>query len=128
VDEQARQLSVKSCPVSLVLPNPNGKHYLLNLIDCPGHVNFSDECSAGMRGADGVVLVRWLVGYAGWLLCVYMVCAAETGMDTSWRLKLQKKKAFPQRLLFFFFAFRSVILTPFSFSSLVHILFLRKGN
>jgi len=67
VDEQARQLSVKSCPVSLVLPNTSGKHYLMNLIDCPGHVNFSDECSAGMRGADGVVLVRWLAQVeVGW--------------------------------------------------------------
>jgi len=57
VDEQARELSVKSCPVSLVLPSSAGKHFLLNLVDCPGHPNFSDECAAGMRAADGVVLV-----------------------------------------------------------------------
>eukprot|EP00613_Pedinella_sp_CCMP2098_P038485 CAMPEP_0171804652 /NCGR_PEP_ID=MMETSP0991-20121206/74235_1 /TAXON_ID=483369 /ORGANISM="non described non described, Strain CCMP2098" /LENGTH=997 /DNA_ID=CAMNT_0012417059 /DNA_START=82 /DNA_END=3073 /DNA_ORIENTATION=- len=57
VDEQDRQMSVKSCPVSLVLPNTSGKSFLLNVIDCPGHPTFSDEASAGMRCSDGVVLV-----------------------------------------------------------------------
>ncbi len=57
VDEQDREMSVKATPVALVLPGTSGKSYLLNLMDCPGHPNFSDECSAGMRAADGVVLV-----------------------------------------------------------------------
>jgi len=56
-DEQHRQLSVKSCPISLVLPSTTGKSFLLNVMDCPGHPCFSDEASAGMRAADGVVLV-----------------------------------------------------------------------
>lgn len=49
VDEQQRGLSVKSCPVSMVLESTSGKSYLLNLIDCPGHVNFVDESVAAMR-------------------------------------------------------------------------------
>ena len=49
VDEQQRGLSVKSCPVSMVLESTAGKSYLLNLIDCPGHVNFLDESVAAMR-------------------------------------------------------------------------------
>lgn len=49
VDEQQRALSVKSCPVSMVLESTAGKSYLLNLIDCPGHVNFVDESVAAMR-------------------------------------------------------------------------------
>lgn len=49
VDEQARELSVKSCPVSMVLESTTGKSFLLNLIDCPGHVNFVDESIAAMR-------------------------------------------------------------------------------
>jgi len=56
-DEQQRELSIKSTPVSLVLESTREKSYLINAIDCPGHLDFSDEISAGMRGSDGVVLV-----------------------------------------------------------------------
>ena len=56
-DEQERGLSVKATPVSLVLASSTGKSFCLNIVDCPGHPSFSDEASAGMRAADGVVLV-----------------------------------------------------------------------
>jgi U5 small nuclear ribonucleoprotein component len=56
-DEQDRQLSIKSTPVSLVLESVEGKSYLLNILDCPGHVNFSDEATAALRVADGAVIV-----------------------------------------------------------------------
>eukprot|EP00735_Rhodelphis_limneticus_P008737 TRINITY_DN2227_c0_g1::TRINITY_DN2227_c0_g1_i1::g.6655::m.6655 TRINITY_DN2227_c0_g1::TRINITY_DN2227_c0_g1_i1::g.6655 ORF type:complete len:985 (+),score=308.55,sp/Q5F3X4/U5S1_CHICK/61.14/0.0,GTP_EFTU/PF00009.22/2.7e-47,EFG_IV/PF03764.13/2.7e+03,EFG_IV/PF03764.13/8.7e-27,EFG_C/PF00679.19/1.7e+03,EFG_C/PF00679.19/2e-21,Miro/PF08477.8/5.2e-08,GTP_EFTU_D2/PF03144.20/2.8e-07,EFG_II/PF14492.1/1.2e-05,MMR_HSR1/PF01926.18/2.2e-05,Dynamin_N/PF00350.18/0.4,Dynamin_N/PF00350.18/1.9,Ras/PF00071.17/0.0052,Se len=56
-DEQVREISIKSMPMSLVLPDSRGKSYLLNIMDTPGHVNFSDEVTAAMRLADGVVLV-----------------------------------------------------------------------
>jgi len=56
-DEQQRELSIKSTPVSLVLESSREKSYLINAIDCPGHLDFSDEVSAGMRCSDGVVLV-----------------------------------------------------------------------
>ncbi|KDO32575.1 hypothetical protein SPRG_03049 [Saprolegnia parasitica CBS 223.65] len=57
MDEQARKVSIKSTPVSLVLPSSNGKSFIMNIIDCPGHVNFSDETTAAMQVADGAVLV-----------------------------------------------------------------------
>ena len=49
-------VSIKSTPVSLVLPDSKSKSYLMNLYDTPGHVNFSDEVTAAFRLCDGVVI------------------------------------------------------------------------
>ena len=57
VDEQKRGLSIKASPLSLLLQTQSEKHYLFNLIDTPGHTCFGDEVSAGLRLADGVLLV-----------------------------------------------------------------------
>ena len=57
IDEQDRELSIKSCAVTLVLEAMSAKSYLMNILDCPGHINFSDESTAALRMADGVVLV-----------------------------------------------------------------------
>jgi len=38
------------------LPDTKGKSYLLNIMDAPGHVNFSDEATAAFRLSDGCVL------------------------------------------------------------------------
>jgi len=57
VDEQERGLSIKASPMTLLLQASSEKHFLFNLMDTPGHVNFSDEAVAGMRLADGVLLV-----------------------------------------------------------------------
>ena len=42
--------------MTLVLPDSKGKSYLMNILDAPGHVNFSDEVTAEMRLTDGVVI------------------------------------------------------------------------
>lgn len=57
IDEQERRISIKSVPMSLVLEDSNSKSYLCNIMDAPGHVNFSDEMSAALRLADGAVLI-----------------------------------------------------------------------
>ncbi|PSC73984.1 116 kDa U5 small nuclear ribonucleo component-like [Micractinium conductrix] len=57
MDEQARAISLKAVPMSLVMQGGSGKSYVMNLMDTPGHVNFSDELCAALRLADGALLV-----------------------------------------------------------------------
>eukprot|EP00501_MAST-03F_sp_TOSAG23-6_P001340 GSMAST32.ASY1.ANO1.1389.1 assembled CDS len=56
-DEQERGISLKACPITVVLPDIRGKHFLLNVIDTPGHPNFSGEVTASLRAADGCIVV-----------------------------------------------------------------------
>uniref|UniRef100_A0A0N5AJ61 Tr-type G domain-containing protein n=1 Tax=Syphacia muris TaxID=451379 RepID=A0A0N5AJ61_9BILA len=55
--EQQRGCSIKSTPVTLVMQDSRQKSYLLNILDTPGHVNFSDELTAAYRLSDGIVLM-----------------------------------------------------------------------
>lgn len=55
--EPVRGVSIKAMPVSIVLPDLKGKSHLVNFMDTPGHVDFIDEVAAGVRIADGAILV-----------------------------------------------------------------------
>jgi 116 kDa U5 small nuclear ribonucleoprotein component len=57
VDEQEKKLSVKATPITLLLEDFKGKHYVFNFVDTPGHPNFLGEVVAGLRMCDGVMLV-----------------------------------------------------------------------
>jgi len=36
--ERGRQLSIKSMPMTFILPNQKGKSYLVNMMDTPGNL------------------------------------------------------------------------------------------
>ena len=54
--EQERGITVKAQTASLVYKF-NQNNYLLNLIDTPGHVDFSNEVSRSLSACDGVILL-----------------------------------------------------------------------
>lgn len=54
--EQMRQMTVKAANVSL-LHERNGKSYVINLVDTPGHVDFTGHVTRSLRVMDGAIVV-----------------------------------------------------------------------